>query len=98
MGTAHFAFAQTSHVSFEKSPTHSPTHAFNVQLKKTLDQIRKDIKTGTLTQAQARVMMEKAKVIRIQELQLLKDNDSKVLTSNQITQLTAQLNTLQSEL
>lgn len=104
-GTAGLVLAQTktpeprpNHISYEKSVVHSPTHVFNVQLKKTLDEIRKDMKTGKLTQGEAQTVMEKVKTIRIQELQLMKENESKELTQSQITQLTEQLNNLNSTL
>jgi hypothetical protein len=80
-GTAGFVLAQTktpeprpNHISYEKSVVHSPTHAFNVQLKKAVDEISKDMKTGKLTQSQAQTVMEKVKAIRIQELQFFKEN------------------------
>lgn len=106
-GTANFALAQTktptpgarlSHVSYEKGTVHSSTHAFNVQLKKTVDEISKGMKTGKLTQAQAQTMMEKVKTIRIQELQFFKENGNKELTSGQINQLNQSLTQLSSSL
>jgi hypothetical protein len=56
------------------------------------------MKTGKLNQSQTQTVMEKVKAIRIQELQLMKENESKELTQSQITQLTEQLNNLSSSL
>jgi hypothetical protein len=100
MGTAALAFAQTKpdHVLFEKGQPHSSTHTFNLQLIKTRDQIRKDVKTGALTQSQAQVLMGKVKAIRVQELQMMKENPGKDLTASQTNQVTQKLNNLQSGL
>ncbi len=82
----------------EKGIAHSPTHSFNVQLREKMVEIGKDVKSKKFTQSQAQALMEKIKAIRVQELQWMKGNPNKDLTSSQISQLTEQLNALGSNL
>lgn len=98
-GAAPFVLAQTKVVTprpslvvhSEKGVSHSPTHAFNVQLRQKMGAIGKGVKAGKLTQSQGRVLMEKVKAIRVLELQMQKGNASKDLTQSQIGQLSQQL-------
>jgi hypothetical protein len=103
MGTVSTVLAQTktptathfSSNSFSQSgAAKTPTHAFNVQLRKSMEEINKDTKSGKLTKAQALAARLQIKNIRIQELQFFKENGNKQLTSNQLTQLNQSLSQL----
>src|SRR5665213_3162575 len=105
MGTASLTFAQTktpvaghssSAFSSQNSVSNGPTHTFNVQLRKSINEINKDTKSGKLTKAQALVVRGQVKTIRVQELQFFKDNGNKQLTSAQLAQLNQSLTTLSS--
>lgn len=107
MGMASLTFAQTktpvvghgtTGFSSQSSVAITPTHTFNVQLRKSINEINKDTKSGKLTKAQALAVRGQIKTIRIQELQFFKDNGNKQLTSAQLTQLNQSLTALSSSL
>jgi hypothetical protein len=77
--------------SSQNSIVNTPTHTFNVQLRKSMNEINKDTKLGKLTKTQALTAREQIRNIRIQELQFFKENGSKQLTSVQLTQLNQSL-------
>jgi hypothetical protein len=82
----------TGHGSFQNNVANTPTHTFNVQLRKSINEINKDFKSGKLTKAQSLAAREQIKAIRIQELGFFKQNGNKQLTSDQLTQLNQSLN------
>lgn len=96
VGTISLALAQTktpvvrhvsSNYSSQSSSINVPTHTFNAQLRKSMNQINKDMKSGKLTQSQAQAARAKVKAIRVQELQYFKANGNKQLNSDQLTKL-----------
>ncbi|HXL73950.1 MAG TPA: hypothetical protein VN963_10035 [bacterium] len=107
-GSASLSWAQTktpvvSHVSsgsFSQgnAAINTPTHTFNVELRKSMEQINKDTKSGKLSKTQAQTARAQVKGIRIQELQFFKENGNKQLTSEQLTQLDQSLSQLSSSL
>ena len=107
MGTASLTFAQTktpvaghgsSAFSSQNSVSKGPTHTFNIQLRKSINEINNDTKSGKLTKTQALSARGQIKTIRIQELEFFKANGNKQLTSDQLTQLNQSLTTLGSSL
>jgi hypothetical protein len=107
-GSVSLTWAQTktpvvthvSHGSFSggNAAINTPTHTFNVQLRKSMDEINKDVKSGKLTKSQAQTVRGKVKAIRIQELQFFRENGIKELTSDQLTQLNQSLSQISSSL
>ena len=73
--------------SFPGGAVNTPTHAFNVQLRKSVEQINKEVKLGKLNKTQAQPLMKQVKAIKGQELEFFKDNGNKQLTTDQLTQL-----------
>jgi hypothetical protein len=76
----------------------NPTHIFNVQLRKTIEQINKDTRSGKLTKTQAQADIAQVKVIRTQEIGFFKENGNRQLTSSQLTQLNQSLTQISSSL
>jgi hypothetical protein len=76
----------------------APTHNLHVRLRQELSQIQKDLKSGKLTSAQAASLRQSARAVRVQELQMRKQNGSYQLTSEQISQLNSQLDKINSSL
>ena len=84
MGTVSLTFAQTKtpimghgavNFSSQNSVVSTPTHTFNVQLRKSISEINKDTKSGKLTKAQALAVRGQIKTILIQELQFLRKTE-----------------------
>jgi len=108
MGMSPVAWAQTKTISTgnialnamspQNTSNSSSTHTFNIQLRKAINGIRKDIKSGKLSKSQAVATREKVKAIRIQEMQFFKENGNKQLTADQLTQLNNSLTAITSTL
>ena len=108
IGTVSVAFAHTktpvagrvwsNSSSSGNTALNTPTHMFNVQIRKSMEQINKDMRSGKLTKTQAQTAWVQVKVIRSQEFQFFKQNGNKELTSAQLTQLNQSLTQLSSSL
>jgi hypothetical protein len=92
-GVVSGAWAQThptgsgaSH-SFQGVGKKSNVHDVNVQLRQQMEQLRKDVKSGKVSQAQARVIFGELKGVRKQELEYFRQNGQKEVTADQKTQL-----------
>jgi hypothetical protein len=70
----------------------SNTHQVNLMLRQKMNQLRKDVKSGKVTQEQAKVLFEKFKNIRRQELEYFHQNGQRDLTASQQAQLEQSLN------
>ena len=82
--TAPSAYAQNfAHGSGKKSNIHT----INVQLRQQMSQLRKDTKSGKLTQDQSNVIFEKLKAIRKQELEYFHLNGQREVTADQKAEL-----------
>jgi len=78
------AYAQNfAHGSGKKSNI----HAVNVQLRGQMRQLRKDAKSGKVTQDQAKVLFEKLKAVRKQELEYFHLNGQREVTADQKAEL-----------
>jgi hypothetical protein len=91
-GTAGMGFAQTKPVSSSYSAHssgkfNSSVHTVNVQLRQQMRQVRMDVKSGKLTQAQAKEVWERLKNVRVQELEFFKQNGQHEVTEDQKSQL-----------
>lgn len=71
----------------------SPINAFNLRVKEQYMQIFKALKAGTITKAQAVSLRKQIQVIRIQEINDIKQNSPRTLTSSQVQQLNQLLDT-----
>jgi hypothetical protein len=65
----------------------SNIHAVNVQLRRQMSQLKKDAKSGKVTQDQAKIIFEKLKAVRKQELEYFRLNGQKEVTADQKAQL-----------
>jgi hypothetical protein len=85
-----------------KPATHSPAgphgvrprsnlHSVNLILRQQMKQIKKDRKSGKLTEDQAKAKWENLKSIRRQELEYFKQNGRKEITDDQKSQLSSAL-------
>jgi hypothetical protein len=94
MGTVSLTFAQTATPVAANVSVNEQTHVLNMQIRKLLSQINKDVSSGKLTTSQAPTAVEQVKSIRNQELLFFKQNGNRILTSAQFTQLTQSLTSL----
>jgi hypothetical protein len=65
--------------------------SFNIQLLQEMRQVRKDVKMGKLTKAQAKSAMANLAAIRKQELEFFHQNGRRDITPDQKSQLTSEL-------
>ena len=73
-------------------------HSFHIRMRQVLERIEKDLKSNKITQSQAADLQEKVKAVRVQEISWIKSSETRSLTSEQITQLNQQLDTIAAEL
>jgi hypothetical protein len=74
--------------------TLSPLHQLSQKTWHQMIQIQMDLKSGKMTQAQAKTVRAQIKAVREQELGFLKANGNHQLTGDQFTQLNGQLDTV----
>jgi hypothetical protein len=92
-GVVSGAWAQTSPTvsgaphAFQGVGKKSNVHDVNVQLRQQMAQLRKDVKSGKISQDQAKVIFGKLKEVRKQELEYFRLNGQKEVTADQKTQL-----------
>ena len=72
----------------------TPMDKLQLRMQYHVAQIQRELKLGKLTKDQAKALKGQVEAIRKQEITFLKQNNSKVLTDDQLNQLNQQLNTL----
>jgi len=89
----------THYVSNVQAEIKNPAfHSLHLRMRQVLEQIAKELKSNKINQSQASNLQGKVKAVRIQEISWIKSSETRSLTSEQITQLNQQLDTIAAEL
>ena len=86
----HISYNSNSH-TVVKNPA---LHTLHGRFRQILVQIQKDLESKKITASQASDFHNQVKAVRVQEINWLKESGTKTLTSDQITKLNQQLDTI----
>ena len=78
----------------DTSGAKNPLHYISQRARQQMIQIQKDVKSGSLTAAQAKALQGQIETVRKSEMADLKQNGTHQLTSSQFTDLSGELDTV----